>query len=358
MNTPRSLVLALLLASPAGLGAAPPLAADVSRYITSSGDRPPKRPAWKGPLPGLESSPLNHYASGRCGVDNERAIANLLAFLKTHPINEYALAIVPGSSEARCHHCSWTRADDPHWVEPNFRSRLRHAFLLLQEGVVHSAFISGGPIDKDHPEYDEAVFGFREMVSEYSGRFHPAGGSKYKLADRIVVEPWAIHSEVNIRNGDRLTRLLGLDRSLVVTEVGSIKRQGWYFVHHGAPLAFDHRAGGQFGYRLGEFEELGVAPVFKRYAPKSMPDRLGVRPAQYLNSAGSHPEIEYIPKGVDTAAIAHWKLRSANELFDHQPGRWDFGAKEIADLAKDPKWMPLVPNQDALGKACATLKRH
>ena len=351
-----SLAIAGLLAGTSAT-AAPLPSADVSRYITSSNDRPPKRPAWKGPMAELAASPIRRVASAPCGVDNGRALEKLLAFLKTNPPNEYAVALVPGSSEAQCHHCSWTRANDPHWVEPNFRSRLRHAFLLLQESVVHTVIISGGSIDKDHPEYNEAIFGARELISEYAARFHPADQSGDTLADRIVVDPWAIHSEVNVRNGDRLTRLLGLDRNLVVTEVGSIKRQGWYFVHHGAPLAFDHRAAGQFGFSLGEFEELGTAPVFKRYAPKSIKDRLGVRPAQYLNSAGSHPEIEYVPKGVDTAAIAHWSLRGPGELMqaaDH----WDLGAKELAELQRKHQYTPLVPDLAKVGNSCATLKRR
>ncbi len=356
MHRWRPLALIAFFASASAL-ATPPLSADVSRYITSSSARPTARPAWHAPLAELTASPIYSFANAACGVDNKRAIDGLIAFLRGKPPNEYAVALVPGSSEAQCHHCAWTRASDPHWVEPNFRSRLRHAFLLLQEGVVHTVILSGGSIDPAHPEYNEAIFGFREMVAEYSGRFQPADKSGGTLAERIIVDPWAIHSEVNVRNADRLTRLLGLERNLVVTEVGSIKRQGWYFVHHGAPLAFDHRCTGQFGFHLGQFEELGDAPVFKRYAPKSIKDRLGVRPAQYLNSAGSHPEIEYIPKGVDTAAIAHWDLQGAQALLDHGGKRWDLGANDLASLSKDPKWRPIVPDGSAVGKSCASLQR-
>ena len=112
---------ALLMATPALAKA--PLAADVSRYITSSSDRPPKRPAWPCFRPVLKNSPLYKLQNAACGVDNGRAIEGLLAFLRQNPVNEYAVAVVPGSSEAQCHHCAWTRANDPHWVEPNFRSR-------------------------------------------------------------------------------------------------------------------------------------------------------------------------------------------------------------------------------------------
>jgi len=335
--------------------------ADVARLssnITSASIRPPARPRWPGPQGDLRAAPIYSFALAPCGVDNRRAIENLLAWLRKGPKNEYAVALIPGSSEALCHHCSWTRnSRDPHWVEPNFRSRLRHAFLLLLEGIVHTVVISGGSIDKEHKEYNEAIFGLREMVSEYGARFkqRAADGLGDRIEDRLIVDPWAIHSEVNVRNADRLTRLLGLDRNLIVTEVGSIKRQGWYFVNHNTPFAFDHRTKGQFGFEFGEFEELGKAPVLKRYAPKSVLDRNGVRPAQYLNSAGSHPEIEYVPKGVDTAAIAHWKLPTLQLLMDSKRApRWDVAEKE----AKERGFKPLPPDLAAVGRSCSTLKRR
>jgi hypothetical protein len=342
----------------AALLLAAPIAADVSKHI--DGDKPGPRPAWAGPSSQLKSSPIHSFELGACGVHNARAIDNLVAFLRTHPKMEYALALVPGSSEAACHHCSWTRKDDPHWVEPNYRSRLRHAFLLLYEGVVHTLVISGGSIDPQHPEYNEAVFGFRELISEYGGRWPKnADGSHDKLEDRIIVDPWAIHSEVNVRNADRLTRLLGLERNLIVTEVGSIKRQGWYFVHHTAPLAFDHRASGQFGFSLGEFGELGGVPVFQRYDKRSQVDSKGVHPAQYTGTGGGHPDFDYIPHGVDTAAIAHWQLRSLNELMDGGGQHWDLGKNEIAEnLSKDPHWKPLMPDSAKVGHSCTSLKRH
>ena len=347
-----ALVSLTLAAAPALAG---PVGANVSRYITSS-SKPPARPKWAGPAAALLASPIAQFDLPECGVNNRRALDNLVAFLRTNPSMEYPLAVVPGSSEAACHHCAWIRKADPHWVEPNFRSRLRHAFILLLEGVVHTVVISGGSIDPAHPEYNEAVFGARELISEYSAAFAKnVDHSGDKLEDRVIVDPWAIHSEVNVRNGDRLTRLLGLDRNLVVTEVGSIKRQGWYFVHHGAPLAFDHRAKNMFGFALGQFEETDGAPPLKHYLPRNQPDLNGVHPAQYTNSAGNHRELAYVQDGVDTSAIAHWGLRSYKELVDGTGGqRWDVAESEAA--SKDYK--PLAPDRTKVGRSCATLGRH
>jgi len=350
----RLLALVCLTSALAAPAQAGPVGVSVSRYISSSKSRPPARPAWPGPAAALQSSPIASFQVDECGVNNRRSLDNLIAFLKTNPAMEYPLAVVPGSSEAACHHCSWTRKADPHWVEPNFRSRLRHAFILLLEGVVHTVVISGGSIDKDHPEYNEAVFGARELISEYAGRFATnLDGSKDRLEDRVLVDPWAIHTEVNVRNGDRLTRLLGLDRNLVVTEVGSIKRQGWYFVHHGAPLAFDHRAKNLFGFALGQFEETDGAPPLKHYLPRNQPDRNGVHPAQYTNSAGNHPDLDYVRDGVDTSAIAHWGLRSLSELMDGSGQRWDVAEKE----AKAAGYVALAPDRLKVGQSCASLKR-
>lgn len=350
---PAALLFAFALAAP--VFAANPIAANVSRYISSSSSRPPARPAWPGPSADLAASPIASFQLDDCGVNNRSALDNLLAFLKAKPLMEYPVAVVPGSSEGACHHCSWTRKQDPHWVEPNFRSRLRHAFILLTEGVVHTVVISGGSIDKDHPEYNEAVFGFRELISEYGGRFvKNLDGSHDRLEDRVIVDPWAIHSEVNVRNGDRLTRLLGLDRNLVVTEVGSIKRQGWYFVHHSMPFAFDHRAKSMFGFSLGQFEETDGAQPLKHYQPRNVVDRVGTHPAQYTNSAGNHPELEYVKQGVDTSAIAHWGLRSLRELTARGGQRWDVGDAE----AHGAGFVQLAPDKAAIGKSCKTLQRR
>jgi hypothetical protein len=339
---------------------------NASKYILKptwmSKPKPKRRPDWVGPNASLRTSQIYKLKIEACGVDNARAIERLVAFLKTKSRNEFALAVVPGSSEGACHHCAWPqrKPKDPHWVEPNFRSRLRHAFLLLLEGVVHSVLISGGSIDKRHPAYNEAIYGFKEMVSEYGRRFAERVGGN--LADRLIVDPWAIHSEVNVRNGDRLTRLLGLDRNVIVTEVGSMKRQGWWIVESGGSAivwSFRATAKRKFGFEIGDFAELGKAPVFKRYAPKSVPDRLGVRPAQYLNSAGSHPEIEYIRSGsgaeaVDTAAIGHWNLRSLGELMQGGDARWDLGKRD----KEFGRAVMLPPQLDRVGQACRTLSKR
>jgi hypothetical protein len=362
-----ALALASTLAAPARAQTGPTsfLTADnVSKYILkptwASRPRPPRRPEWRGADGRLRSSAIYRFQLDACGVANARAIDRLLAFLRTGPRNELALAVVPGSSEGACHHCAWPqrRPGDPHWVEPNFRSRLRHAFLLLLEGVVHSVLISGGSIDKDFPAYNEAIYGFREMVSEYGRRFAERVGGD--LAERLIVDPWAIHSEVNVRNGDRLTRLLGLDRNAIVTEVGSMKRQGWWIVETGnAPWSFNAHAKRRFGFRLGDFAELGKAPVLKRYAPRKVADLRGVRPAQYLNSAGSHPEIEYVKSGsgakaVDTAVIGHWNLRALDELMQGGDDRWDLGRKD-KEFGRRPM---LSPDLARIGGACRTLGRR
>ena len=49
-------------------------AANLSNYITSSGSRPPPRPAWGGPHAELAASPLDNFKITECGIDNHRAI--------------------------------------------------------------------------------------------------------------------------------------------------------------------------------------------------------------------------------------------------------------------------------------------
>ena len=353
MRAARFALLLLLLAAPS-LAIAAGIGVNTSQYIQSK-HKPAARPAWKAVDPALASSSLRAVKFPGCGVDNAHALDAIAAALKANPTQpEYALAVVPGSSEGECHHCAWPQrgGGDSHWVEPNFRSRLRHAFLLLLDGAVQAIFISGGSIDGDHADYNEAVYGYRELISEYGALYQSRTGGK--LADHVVVDPFAVHSEVNVRNGDRLTRLLGLDRNIVVTETGSMKRQGWWFTH---PIGgFEGMCEKRFGHRLGEMEELGGAPVFKNYAPKSEKDHHGVTPAQYLNSAGSHPEVDYIqsakPKGeaVDTVAIAHFSLATTAQLMGGGDARWDLGQKDAEFGSKTYK-----PDVAAVNAACGSL---
>jgi hypothetical protein len=347
--------LLLVLAAPS-LAIAAGIGANTSQYIKSR-HKPAARAAWKAVDPALASSSLRAVKFAGCGVDNAHALDAITAALRSSPMQpEYALAVVPGSSEGMGHHVAWQQGGggDSHWVEPNFRSRLRHAFLLLLDGAVGAILISGGSIDAAHPDYNEAVYGYRELISEYGALYKSRTGGK--LEDHVVVDPFAIHSEVNVRNGDRLTRLLGLDRNIVVTETGSMKRQGWWFTN--AIGGFGLHCEKALGFKLGDMEELAGAPVLKNYAPKSEKDHNGVAPAQYLNSAGSHPEVSYIqsakpPKkgeAVDTVAIAHFNLATTAQLMAGGDARWDLGQKDAEFGAKTYE-----PDVNAVNAACGSL---
>ncbi len=349
-------LLLSLVANVASADVAPSgLAANVSNHIISSKKRPSRPAAWHGPEIYLRDSSIYALNVSHCDVDNARAIERLLTFLRTNPRMEYPLVVVPGSSEGAGHHTAWPqrKPDDRHWVDPNFRSRLRHAFLLLLRGVAHTVLISGGSIDAAHNEYNEAIYGLRAMLSEYAGRFPASLGP---LSERLIVDPWAIHSEVNVRNGDRLARLIGLDRNLIVTEAG-LFHQTWWFVRSGdktIPWSFDHAFANSMGYAPGELQDLNDAPIFQRFAPPYEKDRSGKLPGFWINSAGRTPEIEYVHSSsgafaTNTAVIAHWGFASLRTLGDE---RWDLGPRD-----KDFKRSPIPPpNFDRIGKACESLR--
>ena len=70
-----------------------------------------------------------------------------------------------------------------------------------------------------------------------------------------------------------------------------------------------------------------------------------------MNSAGNHPEIEYVVGGVDTIVLMHLRLRTLAELFQGGDGRWDLGPRD-GDFGKPP----VVPDLRAVGGACRTLR--
>ena len=286
--------------------------------------RPPAPPAaWKAVRPELKSSPL---ATSKLR-DNTAALAAIQAAIAADPTAEVQLAIVPGSSEALGHHTAWQKKLDGHWVEPEFRARLRHAYLLLEQGIVKGLFISGGPVDDAQRDYVEALAGARELVETYGARWRASPRSKGgRLEDRVLVDGWAIHSEDNVRNGDRTALLLGLDRDLVVTTAGK-HAQGWWFTHHAAtatlgPLSirwgsFDKHCQKALGYTLGAFGGINQgdggpfgtgANTLPRLA--DLPKGYAKAAKKYLAGKGNNPSSAGGPV-LDTVAIAHWRLNGA-----------------------------------------------
>ena len=353
---------------PAAGGATP-----VSARISFSQDRPARPgplPRWTRALPALADSHLRTVPLP-CGINNGATIQSLLASLPRRSAQqEYSIALVPGSSERMGHHKAWTRSTvDRHWVEPEFRARLRHAFLLLYEGIVHTVVISGASIDADKPEYNEAIYGFREMVDEYGQlwRGSPHAG-RDRLEQRLIVDPWAVHSQTNIRNGDRVTLYAGLERNLVVSTAGRSQpgnrlgyTQGWWFSHHHSAAPFstvppfswipigsmDSIAMTSMGYHLGAFGELpdGGADAFG----SGTASRANVPRIQEYTGTKGHPAATVHAGYVRTVVIAHWHLNSAAVLADRL---WDVGAHDN-DAVR-------APDTAAIGRACQALRsaRH
>jgi hypothetical protein len=225
------------------------------RIFTPDSVPMPRR--WTAPDP----QPLRESELYRIGVaDNRTPLENLLTRdLLAQPEVEFWIALVPGSSEARGHHKAW-RSDDGTLVEPEFRSRLNHAYRLLSNGFVHYVLVSGGPVDPSAPDYVEGLRGREQLLRDWSADWP---GSPFSngdpLAARVIVDPFAMHSESNVRNADRLCALLNLDRNLIVTTSGLFK-QGWWFTHDPIFGSFESICRSHLGYTLGSFMALDPGP--------------------------------------------------------------------------------------------------
>lgn len=158
---------------------------------------------------------------------------------------EHWLALVPGTSEQWGHHKA---PPDGVLISDEYQRRLDRAAGLLFAGHVRFVFVSGGSVDAERPDYNEAERGKQYLVS------------KGVDARRVFLDPFAEHSTSNVRNADKLAVQLGLERILIVTTMpqgatlgpGDIATQGYYFLYHQIS-SFDSSAVSHFGYRLGSF---------------------------------------------------------------------------------------------------------
>jgi hypothetical protein len=235
--------------------------------------------------------PIRGGQPGVIRVDQEKVIRQLrdeVQLTRTMGVpREFWIVTVPSSSEQRGHHTAWDRFPDEvdgaghqviHWVEPEYQARLRHAYLLLACGIARYVFISGGSIDPTKPWWNDALAGFQHMIDTYADHWSSLPGSitagidghAHELKQRLIVDPWAIHSETNIRNGSRLSAALDLERTLISTTYGGKAAQGQWFTMGGfsawcedfccccnpSKQSFHTKCERKYGGRLGQFREL------------------------------------------------------------------------------------------------------
>ena len=217
---------------------------------------------------GNPNASLRLWMNGEADTDNTAAINSFKQQLdQGYSSREFWMVLVPGTSEVPDHHTMYvpSGSDDPRVdvVSPEFRARLDHAYQLLQRDVVKFIVVSGGAIDLMHPEYVEAKRGKAYLIGKYAG-----GDVNSELWNKIIVEPWAVHSEMNLRNGAAIAGLLGLDRLLVLTTYRTAKfDQGYFFEHmHAYPAnaahgkTIDGFCDSGIGYRLGDMKKLDAGP--------------------------------------------------------------------------------------------------
>ena len=78
---------------------------------------------------------------------------------------------------------------------------------------------------------------------------------------QVLVEPYARHTTTNLRNADKLSVDLGLNRNLIVTtmptgnslSVSGLRAQGFFLLGHTLD-SFDLLCLNSFGYTLGSFD--------------------------------------------------------------------------------------------------------
>lgn len=225
------------------------LLGSVLLHACVAGDEP--EPEIDGPVPAAA------LVSGPLWAPNERGIALFLEERTTQAGRDLWLAVVPGTSEQWGHHKAPPTDVEARgtMLSDEFRERLDDAWALLQAGAVRFILVSGGAVDADRPQYVESERGREYLLATYATRW-PEGD----LADRILVDPLALHSTTNVRNADKLSVDLGLNRNLIVTTMptgstlsaADYATQGFYFLFHKVS-SFDARCQADLGYVLGEF---------------------------------------------------------------------------------------------------------
>lgn len=206
-------------------------------------------------------------------ADHSTVVDKLLGELEVaFTSQEFWIVNVPSCSEQIAPHRAWNRAPEPdpggsrHWVEPEYRAKLRAAYLLLASGIARYIFISGGEIDTEaayhqpsgpiYP-YIDALFGKQELLELYRSHWNSVPrafrrdlrtpdtgvGALDPLEMRILVDPYALHTETNVRNCDRFCAHVGLDRNLIATSFG----RPWSNVEGGEPPLRDDDAGRELG---------------------------------------------------------------------------------------------------------------
>jgi hypothetical protein len=250
-------------------------------------------------------------------ADNATVLGKIERELRTHFTDqEFWIVNVPSSSEQLGHHVPWRRHDGQ-WVEPEFAERLRGAYRLLHAGVVRYVFISGGKIVRlpdpnngqrmpdfrssdgtSYPANIDAMCGREYMLQNFSAHWDatPNGtdtastlahmarqdlrpetyGQHDPLSSRILVDPYAIHTESNVRNCDRLCAWLGLERNLICTTFAkpSLKyAQGDGFCNVMAEWVTQLKFLG-FGYSEGSFHRLRSTIALD--GTRTAPDGTGV----------------------------------------------------------------------------------
>jgi hypothetical protein len=234
-------------------------------------------------------------------ANNTLAIEKIEREVRTHFTDqEFWIVNVPSSSEEVHTHTPWDRREEVegdqrkrYWVEPEYRERLRAAYRLLVSGVVRYIFISGGAIDEHHAHdflshdgttwpYIDAMFGRQHLIENFQAHWDamPRGdddtslltrdadrfthGQFDSLESRIIVDNYALHTESNVRNCDRLCALLGLDRNLIATTFSKNVLPGVYGQGDGfcnlpfAELFTQVSFWCKFSYWPGSFNRLSV----------------------------------------------------------------------------------------------------
>lgn len=192
-------------------------------------------------------------------ADNQAPAELLVSEREALPAQDLWLAVVPGASEQWGHHRAPPASDDPDdtLISDEFRARLDMAWLFLASGVVRFVLVSGGAVDASRPDYVEALRGRAYLIAAHGDAWSGPGA----LGDRILIDPLAEHSTTNLRNADKLSVDLGLNRNLIVTtmptgnslSVSGLRAQGFFLLGHTLD-SFDLLCLNSFGYTLGGFD--------------------------------------------------------------------------------------------------------
>lgn len=222
---------------------------------------------WRGPHPKLDHSPFVRQRESvplpgqndLVPVDNTEAVTwALTAMAKDFFAYPRWLVVVPGTSEVPHHHTAYTHqpgdVDGVDIISPEYRARVDHAEALLRKNQTASILISGGSVDLIKKDWCEAKRGVEYLFAKHGAKW-PAG----ELQKRVMVDPWALHTYCNIRNGQRVATLLGLVECTFVTtrRDGICEDQGRLLEREA--MAFwtrrDYRRA--IGYPIGDFAVAG-----------------------------------------------------------------------------------------------------